>query len=124
MWTLRSRDLSRFLQNRLSFEVVAFLQAGLLAFHPVGRFLYHRVEVVGVTGEETGGVAFFAGGRCFPGATDGEFKVLKAAGGLAFPDRCGDGSLTPARHCPKHSAIAATPSPGGGKQVASSAEDF
>ena len=31
--------LRRFLKNRLSFEVVAFLQAGLLAFNPVGCFL-------------------------------------------------------------------------------------
>ena len=35
--------LRRFLQDRLGFEVVAFLQAGLLAFDPVGGFLYDSV---------------------------------------------------------------------------------
>jgi len=33
--------LRRFLQDRLGFEVVAFLQAGLLAFNPIGGFLNH-----------------------------------------------------------------------------------
>jgi hypothetical protein len=54
--------LCRFLQNRLSFEVVTFLQAGLLADNPVGGFLNHGVQFVGVPYEEAAGVAFFAGG--------------------------------------------------------------
>ncbi len=55
-------NLRSFLQNRLSFEVVAFLQAGLLADNPVGGFLDHGVQFVGVPYEEAAGVAFSAGG--------------------------------------------------------------
>lgn len=61
-----SAELNGLLQNGLVFEVIVFLQAGLLAFHPVGGFLNYSVEVVGVAGEEAAGIALFAGGRCFP----------------------------------------------------------
>ena len=49
----RPLRLCRFLQDGLVFEVVVFLQAGLLAFHPVGGFLNHSVQVFRVAGEET-----------------------------------------------------------------------
>jgi hypothetical protein len=55
-------DLRRILQRFLGFEVVACLQAGLLAFDPIGSFLDHGVQFAGVPGEEAVGVAFFAGG--------------------------------------------------------------
>ncbi len=55
-------SVSRFMQNRLSFEIVAFLQAGLLAFFPVSGFLNHGPQFVDVQHEETAGAAFFAGG--------------------------------------------------------------
>jgi hypothetical protein len=74
----------------LSFEIIALLQADLLAFNPVGRFLNHRLQFAGVVNEEAVRIAFFAGECCFPRATDGE---IEAAGGLSFPDGCGDGSV-------------------------------
>ena len=61
-----SAELNGLLQNSLIFEVIVLLQAGLLAFHPVGGFLNYSVKVIGVAGEEAAGVAFFAGGGCFP----------------------------------------------------------
>ncbi len=48
---VRSR-LCSLLQDRLSFEVVAFLQAGLLAFNPVSDFLNHGLKFVAVPYEE------------------------------------------------------------------------
>ena len=86
--------LSRFLQIGLSFELVAFLQAGLLAFNPVGGFVNHRMKLIDVAFEEIAGIAFFPSGGCFPRATDCEVEVFESAGGLAFPDGRGDGSLT------------------------------
>lgn len=61
-----SAELDGLLQNGLVFEVIVFLQAGLLAFHPVGGFLNYSVKVIGVASEEAAGIALFAGGRCFP----------------------------------------------------------
>ena len=54
-------SVSRFMQNRLSFEIVAFLQAGLLAFQ-LAVVLNHGPQFVDVQHEETAGAAFFAGG--------------------------------------------------------------
>ncbi len=50
-----SSDLRRILQSFLSFEVVAFMQAGLLAFDPVGGLLNHSVQLVGIADEEAVG---------------------------------------------------------------------
>ena len=66
MRSVLQSGLRRFLQDRLVFEVVVFLQTDLLAFHPVGSFLDHSVEIFGVAGEEAAGIAFFASGGCFP----------------------------------------------------------
>ena len=41
------------LQDGLSFEVVAFVQTGLLAFNPVSGYLNLGVPFVGVADEET-----------------------------------------------------------------------
>ena len=54
-------SLRCFLQDRLSFEVVAFLQAGLLAFNPVGGFLNHRLQFFGVPHEEAAGIRMVSG---------------------------------------------------------------
>jgi hypothetical protein len=89
----QNQDLCRFLKDRLGFEVVAFLQAGLLAFNPVGSFLYHSLQFVGVANEEAVRITLFAGGCCLPRATHREVEVFEATGGLAFPDGCGDGSV-------------------------------
>ena len=44
--------LCRFLQDRLGFEVVAFLQAGLLAFNPFNCFLNYGLQFFGIAHEE------------------------------------------------------------------------
>ena len=54
--------LRRFLQNRLGFEVVVFLQAGLLAFNPVGGILDDDLQFIGIPYEEAARIAFFPGG--------------------------------------------------------------
>ncbi len=84
--------LCRLLQDRLSFKVVAFLQAGLLAFNPVGGFLNHGLQFFGVAHEEAAGIAFTIAGHIFPRATQRKVEVFKATGGLPFPDGRGNGS--------------------------------
>ena len=53
--------LRRFLQDRLSFEIITFLQAGLLAFNSVGSFLNEDLEFIGVPYKEAARIAFFSG---------------------------------------------------------------
>jgi|GEM_PF-4143402 len=84
--------LCRLLQDRLSFKVVAFLQAGLLAFNPVGGFLNHGLQFFGIAHEEAAGIVFTIAGRSFPRATQRKVEVFKATGGLPFPDGRGNGS--------------------------------
>jgi hypothetical protein len=47
------------MQNSLIPEVAVLLQAGLLAFHPFGRFQHHGMEIIDVAGEEVAGAASF-----------------------------------------------------------------